>query len=738
MIYSVSGMSCAACSARVDRAVSKIEGVESCCVNLLLGTMVVNGDVSSDVVIKAVEDAGYHAKVQEEVPVLGRNEELLNKKEDTTRNRLLYSVVLLIVLMYFSMGVKMFDFPMMGVIKNNYVVLVGIELVLSSAILCINRKYFINGAKGAAVLSPNMDTLVALGSGVSFIYSNCLYVLLIKNYYAGDLVKAKMYYHGMYYESAAMILALITIGKLLEEKAKGRTTNSIRALMDLSPKSGTLLVDGEEKKVPIDDIRVGDVYVVHAGYEIPVDGIVVSGQGQVDESTLTGESRAVVKSEGDLVHTATMNLSGCITCKATKVGKDTSFAQIIQMVSNAAAGKAPIAKVADKVSAVFVPAVIGIAIITIAGWMIAGESIAYALVRGISVLVISCPCALGLATPVAIMVGNGVGAKCGVLYRSAEALEMAGRVNIIALDKTGTVTKGVAIPDERTADNIPDTSYDEIKEDSERAIRMLHEKGLKCVMITGDKKEYAKIIADKAGIKDVIANVLPGGKEEEVKRLKTQGVVAMVGDGVNDAVALTSADVGIAIGAGCDVAIDSADIVLMNSSLFGVVDAINLGKRTLKAVHQNLFWAFFYNIICIPLAAGCFSKMLGWDLNPMIGAFAMSLSSFCVVTNALRINDFKSVASGTIYNDAEDNIIKDTIEKAGGDLKMTKTLNVEGMMCNHCKATVEKALSAVEGVTETVVDLDAKTAVVTLSEDVSDEILKKAVEDHDFQVIGIK
>lgn len=842
MNYKVTGMSCAACAARVDKAVRKVEGVTSCSVNLLLGTMQVEGTASVESIIRAVTDAGYGAKLDTPVSALQKSDASKNPaKYDEITRRLIKSLIFLIALMYFTMGHMMPGFPIPSFCKNP-IVFGMIEMILTLIVMIINRNFFKNGIKGFVHLAPNMDTLVSLGAFASFGYSFVILVLMCVKYAAGDVIGAGIYLSEMYFESAAMILTLITVGKKLEERSKGRTTNALRALMDLSPKTAEILKDDKEITVPIGDVNVGDVFIIRSGSEVPVDGIVIKGNGSVDESTLTGESVPTDKSEGDIVNAATMVTSGYLTCRATKVGEDTSFAQIIRMVSNAAAGKAPIAKIADKVSGVFVPAVITIAIITIIVWIGKGQSIGFALARGISVLVISCPCALGLATPVAIMVGNGVGAKNGVLFKSAEALEILGKVKTIALDKTGTITNGLptvtdiiaededkllkyayalesksehplakavteyakereipllatqdfevfpgggvvaVLPSEgirilggnirfindrtgiavsfetaNAADRLSamgrtllwfatDREYlgliavaDTVKDDSIQAIDELNKLGIETVMITGDGEITANVIAKQINIKKVFAGVLPGDKEQIIKELRRAGYTAMVGDGINDAPALTSADIGIAIGAGCDVAIDAADVVLTGSSLMEAVNALRLCRQTLRVIHLNLFWAFFYNVIGIPLAAGCFIKLLGWTLNPMIGAAAMSLSSFCVVTGALSINSFKAIKPRTnsVSDINENKTYNEKSKSEKGDSKMTKTLGIEGMMCNHCKATVEKALGAVDGVESVLVSLEDKNAIVTLSKDVDDETLKKAVEDHDFQVVAV-
>ncbi len=673
--YVVSGMSCAACQARVEKAVNNLAGVDSCVVSLLTNSMSVEGNAADEEIIKAVVDAGYGAAVmnaESEADVLeDRDTPVLVK-------RLIASIVLLVVLM---------------LIPNGW-----IQMVLTLAVMIINRKFFTSGWNSVIHGAPNMDTLVAMGSGVSFLWS--CYVLLSGS---GDL----------YFHSAAMILTLITVGKMLEARSKGKTTDAIKALMRIAPKTAFVIRDGVEECVAIEEVRNGDRFVVRPGMSVPVDGVVLEGTTSVDESSLTGESVAVDKVVGSVVKAATINLSGEVICEATRVGEDTTFAQIIQLVRDAAATKAPIAKVADRVAGVFVPAVIGIALITFIAWMLGGSEAEYALTRAIAVLVISCPCSLGLATPVAIMVANGVGAKNGILFKNAESIELAGKVKVIALDKTGTITEGKV-------------GSDTVKADSMEAIADLKAMGLKVVMISGDQPERAKEIANQVGIDDVVAGVLPDGKDAVVKELQGDGLVAMVGDGINDAPALTVADVGIAIGAGTDVAIDAADVVLMNSNLSDVVKAIKLSKQALRIIHQNLFWAFIYNVIGIPVAAGCFIGLCGWELSPMLGAACMSLSSFCVVSNALRLNMFKL---------GPDRAIAVSVKE---DKTMTKTMVIEGMMCMHCEARVKKTLEAIEGVTSADVSHTAGTAIAHLAAEVDDAILKKAVEDQDYKVVEIK
>ncbi len=808
--YNVTGMSCAACQARVEKAVSNVPGVESCSVSLLTNSMGVEGTANPDVIIKAVEAAGYGASVKgakSSSPSMQEQEDALaDKTTPVLKKRLAASVIFLVVLMYFSMGHMMWGWPLPSVLKGNHVAMGLIQMLLTIIIMVINQHFFISGFKGLLHRSPNMDTLVALGSG------------------------------------AAMILTLITVGKMLEARSKGKTTDALKSLMKLAAKTAVLYVDGQEKCVPVEQVMTGDIFVVRPGENIPVDGVIIEGNTAINESALTGESIPVDKQEGNQVSAATLNTSGYIKCRATRVGEDTTLSKIIQMVSDAAATKAPIAKVADKVSGVFVPAVITIAVITTIVWLLCGKDLGFALARGISVLVISCPCALGLATPVAIMVGNGVGAKNGIMFKTAVSLEQTGKMQMVALDKTGTITEGEPkVTDIITGDRIPqkelisiayglerksehplakavvnyveesedkntfaeevtdfkavagnglkgmlDTNVvaggnlkfiseycnvsddlrnkaddlssegktplffardnellgiiavaDTIKKDSPQAIKELQNMGIRVVMITGDNERSAKAIGKLAGVDEVIAGVLPEGKEKEIARLKEQGSVIMVGDGINDAPALTRADIGIAIGAGTDVAIDAADIVLMKNRLSDVPAAIRLSKRTLTNIHENLFWAFFYNCIGIPLAAGAWIPVFGWTLNPMFGAAAMSLSSFCVVTNALRLNLIK------IYDTGKDHIYKKKSSKnknktTKGDKTMTKTMNIEGMMCGHCEAAVKKALEAVDGVTEAVVSHENGTAVVTLCKEVDNDVLKKAVEDKDYKVTAVK
>ncbi len=843
--YTVTGMSCAACSSRVEKAVSKVDGVTSCSVSLLTNSMGVDGSASDRAVIEAVEAAGYGAAVKgrgndQKGAAAGSLESmesakdaLIDRETPKLRKRLIASVIFLIVLMYFSMGHMMWDWPLPSFFVGNHVAMGLLQLLLTIAVMVINQKFFVSGFKGLIHGAPNMDTLVALGSAASFGYSVYVLFAMTDAQVKGDMDAVMSYMHEFYFESAAMILTLITVGKMLESHSKGKTTDALKSLMKLAPKTATLIRDEKEVVVSIDDVKSGDIFVVRPGENVPVDGIVLDGNSAVNESALTGESIPVDKAAGDKVSAATLNQSGFIRCRATRVGEDTTLSQIIQMVSDAAATKAPIAKIADKVSGVFVPAVITIAVVTIIGWLLAGETAGFALARGISVLVISCPCALGLATPVAIMVGNGKGAKSGILFKTAASLEAAGRTQIIALDKTGTITSGEPVvtdiipADPSVSDNVllkfaaaveeksehplaraiirkakeekiePEevTDFsavvgnglkgvlrgneiaagnlkfiektaeisddirkiadelskegktplffaesggllgiiavaDTIKEDSAQAVKQLRNMGIKVVMLTGDNEQTAKAIGKQAGVDEVIAGVLPDGKESVIRNLKRHGKTAMVGDGINDAPALTRADTGIAIGAGTDVAIDAADVVLVKSRLIDVPAAIRLSRATLTNIHENLFWAFFYNVIGIPLAAGLWYPLLGWKLNPMFGAAAMSLSSFCVVTNALRLNLCK------VYDSKRDKKIKQI--KESEEKNMTKTLNVEGMMCGHCEARVKKALEALDAVDEAVVSHTDGTAVVTLNAEVSDDLLKETVEAQDYKVTSIK
>ena len=835
--YTVTGMSCAACSARVEKAVSKVPGVEACSVSLLTNSMGVEGTASDSAVIAAVTEAGYGASVKGahdngKAASAANDEELLKDRETPVlKKRLWASVGFLIVLMYFSMGHMMWGWPVPSFFENNHVAMGLLQLLLTVIIMVINQKFFISGFRGLLHGAPNMDTLVALGSGASFVYSTYALFAMTDAQVKGDMAGVMSYMPEFYFESAAMILTLITVGKMLEARSKGKTTDALKGLMKLAPKKATVLRDGVETEVSIEQVRKGDMFVVRPGENIPVDGVVIEGISAVNESALTGESIPVDKAAGDAVSAATINQSGFLKCEATRVGEDTTLSQIIQMVSDAAATKAPIAKVADKVSGVFVPAVITIAVVTIIGWLLAGESVGFALARGISVLVISCPCALGLATPVAIMVGNGMGAKNGILFKTAVSLEETGKTEIVALDKTGTITLGeprvtdmlpakgfteeelltlacaleqksehplaravlaraeaegmtaqevsdfaalpgngltavlegstltggnaqfigakVQIPEdvkaqgERLAEEGKTPLYfakdeklagiiavaDVIKEDSPQAIKELQNMGVHVVMLTGDNERTARAIGRQAGVDEVIAGVLPDGKESVIRSLKQKGKVAMVGDGINDAPALTRADIGIAIGAGTDVAIDAADIVLMKSRLSDVPAAIRLSRATLRNIHENLFWAFFYNAVGIPLAMGLWIPLNGWKLNPMFGAAAMSLSSFCVVTNALRLNLFK------IYDAGRDKKIRKKKEKESKT--MEKTMKIEGMMCGHCEARVKKVLEALPEVEQAAVSHQEGTAVVTLNAPVADELLKKTVEDQDYKVISI-
>ena len=829
--YNVTGMSCASCVARVEKAVNKVDGVTSCSVNLLTNSMSVDGDVKSSDVISAVEKAGYGASLKGNSYKENKSndEPLKDTETPKLKKRLFSSLVFLILLMYISMGHMMWGFPLPSILANNHIAMGLIQLLLTGIIMVINQKFFVSGFKALIHRSPNMDTLVALGAGASFIYSVYALFAMTNAQVNNDMSLVMKYMDEFYFESAGMILTLITLGKMLESYSKGKTTNAIKGLMNLAPKKATILVDNVEKVVPVEEVKIGDIFVVKPGENIPVDGVVIEGESAVNESALTGESIPVDKSVGDNVSGATVNQSGFIKCKATKVGEDTTLSQIIKMVSDASATKAPIAKVADKVSGVFVPVVISIAVVTIIVWLLCGVTFGNALVRGISVLVISCPCALGLATPVAIMVGNGVGAKNGILFKNATSLETTGKVSYVLLDKTGTITNGTPvvtdiIPSENyTEDNLLsyasslesksehplakavvqkaiDSSIktldttdfksltgngvsakingktivggsvkhissianideniikkaddlatkgktpllfvmdnqllgiiavaDVVKSDSPKAIKELQNMGIKVVMVTGDNEKTAQAIAKESGVDEVIAGVLPDGKEKVVTQYKQKGMVAMVGDGINDAPALTRADIGIAIGAGTDVAIDSADIVLMKSKLTDVSGAIRLSRGTLRNIHENLFWAFIYNVIGIPLAAGVWIPIFGWTLSPMFGAAAMSLSSFCVVTNALRLN-FLNIRSSK-----RDRKIKNKTNKKEKNT-MTTTLKINGMMCPHCEATVKTALESIDGVTSAEVSHESGTAVVTLSKEVSDDVLKKAVVDKGYTV----
>ena len=858
--YTVTGMSCAACSARVEKAVSKVDGVTSCSVSLLTNSMGVEGSASDSAIIKAVEEAGYGASVKgssagTEAGHTDAEDALADKTTPVLKKRLIWSVGFLLILMYFSMGHMMWNWPLPSFLEGNHVAMGLLQMLLTIIIMVINQKFFISGVKGLIHRAPNMDTLVALGAGAAFGYSTYALFAMTGAQVRGDMDAVMMYMHEFYFESAAMILTLITVGKMLEARSKGKTTDALKGLMQLAPKKATLLVDGVEQIVDIDQVKKGDYFVVRPGENIPVDGIIIEGNSAVNEAALTGESVPVDKAAGDSVSAATVNQSGFLTCEATRVGEDTTLSQIIKMVSDAAATKAPIAKVADQVSGVFVPVVITIAVITIIVWLLVGQSVGFALARGISVLVISCPCALGLATPVAIMVGNGVGAKNGILFKTASSLEQTGKIQIVALDKTGTITNGTPeitdlVPAEgiseqelltlayvlerksehplagaivRYVEQQPDiieqatdlevkefealpgnglsgkvdgailfggnASFvsqkaaigeeirkqaeslseegktplyfakdgrllgviavaDTMKEDSPQAIQELKNMGIHVVMLTGDNERTAQAIGRLAGVDEVVAGVLPEGKESVIRSLKAMGRTAMVGDGINDAPALTRADTGIAIGAGTDIAIDAADVVLMKSELRDVPAAIRLSRATLRNIHENLFWAFFYNVIGIPLAAGVYIHLLGWQLNPMFGAAAMSLSSFCVVTNALRLNWCK------VYDSKRDRKIKskyamsvsvlrgvqqDTDEaNHKEDMTMEKTMKIEGMMCGHCEAAVKKALEALDGVSEAIVSHEKGTAIVKLNADVADDVLKETVEAKDYKVTEVK
>lgn len=829
--YNVTGMSCASCVARVEKAVNKVDGVTSCSVNLLTNSMSVDGDVKSIDVISAVEKAGYGASLKGNSSKENKSsdEPLKDTETPKLKKRLFSSLVFLLLLMYISMGHMMWGFPLPSVLANNHIAMGLIQLLLTGIIMVINQKFFVSGFKALIHRSPNMDTLVALGAGASFIYSVYALFAMTNAQVNNDMSLVMKYMDEFYFESAGMILTLITLGKMLESYSKGKTTNAIKGLMNLAPKKATILVDNVEKVVPIEEVKIGDIFVVKPGENIPVDGVVIEGESAVNESALTGESIPIDKTVGDNVSGATVNQSGFIKCKATKVGEDTTLSQIIKMVSDASATKAPIAKVADKVSGVFVPIVISIAVVTIIVWLLCGAIFGNALVRGISVLVISCPCALGLATPVAIMVGNGVGAKNGILFKNATSLETTGKISYVLLDKTGTITNGTPvvtdiIPSENYTENdllsyasslesksehplakavvqkaidsniktLDTTDFksltgngvsakingktivggsvkhissianideniikqadelatkgktpllfvmdnrllgiiavaDVVKSDSPKAIKELQNMGIKVVMVTGDNEKTAQAIAKESGVDEVIAGVLPDGKEKVVTQYKEKGMVAMVGDGINDAPALTRADIGIAIGAGTDVAIDSADIVLMKSKLTDVSGAIRLSRGTLRNIHENLFWAFIYNVIGIPLAAGVWIPIFGWTLSPMFGAAAMSLSSFCVVTNALRLN-FLNIRSSK-----RDRKIKNKTNKKEKNT-MTTTLKINGMMCPHCEATVKTALESIDGVTSAEVSHESGTAVVTLSKEVSEDVLKKAVVDKGYTV----
>ena len=852
--FIVTGMSCAACSARVEKAVSKVEGVTSCSVSLLTNSMGVEGTAADQAIIQAVEAAGYGASVKGEAAEhsgassMAAEEEML-KDHDTPvlKRRLLASLGFLIVLMYFSMGHMMWGWPLPAFFENNHIAMGLVQLLLTGIVMVINQKFFISGFTSLAHRAPNMDTLVALGSTAAFGYSTYALFAMTDAQVKGDMEMVMHYMHEFYFESAAMILTLITVGKMLEARSKGKTTDALKGLMKLASKTAVVERNGQEVTVPIEQVKKGDIFLVRPGENVPVDGVILEGTSALNEAALTGESIPVDKKPGDVVSAATLNQSGFIRCEATRVGEDTTLSQIIQMVSDAAATKAPIAKIADKVSGVFVPAVITIAVITMIVWLLAGESVGFALARGISVLVISCPCALGLATPVAIMVGNGMGAKNGILFKTAVSLEETGKVQIVALDKTGTITNGEpVVTDMVPAEGVTEESLlalaaslekrsehplakailkyvgeqqlivedvsefealpgngltavrngvklaggnyafirtqtevsedllkqsealaeqgktpmffsengrlagiiavaDTMKEDSRQAVSELRNMGIRVVILTGDNERTARAIGAQAGVDDVIAGVLPDGKESVIRKLQQYGKVAMVGDGINDAPALTRADMGIAIGAGTDVAIDAADVVLMKSRLSDVAAAVRLSRATLRNIHENLFWAFFYNVIGIPLAAGVWIPIFGWTLNPMFGAAAMSLSSFCVVTNALRLNLFnmhdakkdKKLKNPAIIKELVDNNKTNHNQENKEIGTMKKTMKIEGMMCGHCEATVKKALEGLDGVTSAEVSHEAGTAVVELSADVTDDVLKKTVEDKDYKVTAI-
>ena len=858
--YIVTGMSCAACQARVEKAVSKVDGVDSCSVSLLTNTMGVEGNASPEDIIRAVTDAGYGARLKADDPAqntagsFAADEAALEDRETPVlKKRLITSVGFLIVLMYFSMGHMMWGWPLPAFFEGNHIAMGLMQMILAAIVMVINQKFFINGFRGLIHGAPNMDTLVAMGSAASFCWSTYVLFAMTGAQLSGDSEAVMAYMHDFYFESAAMILTLITVGKMLEASSKGKTTDALKSLMKLAPQTAVVERGGIETEIPVSQVRVGDVFLVNPGENIPVDGVILEGNSAVNEAALTGESIPVDKQPGDSVSAATTNQSGFIRCKATRVGEDTTLAQIIRMVSDAAATKAPIAKIADRVSGVFVPVVIGISLVTLIIWLAVGKDTGFALARAISVLVISCPCALGLATPVAIMVGSGVGARNGILFKTAAALEETGRIEIIALDKTGTITGGnPKVTDVFTCRGVPKDELltvaaavesrsthplakavseyiggttlrisdytevpgggvraftwngsravsiaggnagfmtangvshedvdrllketaefanagktsvlfekggrllglialaDSVRKDSVDAIRQFKDMGIRTVMLTGDRKKTADAIASEIGVDEVIAEVLPDGKEEVIRELMTQGRTAMVGDGINDAPALTRANLGIAIGAGTDVALDAADVVLVNSSLSDAVKAVKLGRKTLKNIHENLFWAFFYNAICIPVAAGAFINLFGWALNPMLGAAAMSLSSFCVVTNALRLNLFdvkdrgktspdKNIRSpqAGIENAAPENT---TINESEEKL-MQKTMKIEGMMCPHCEAAVKKALEALDGVDAAEVSHEAGTAVVSMSSEVADAVLREAVEAKDYKVMGIE
>ena len=832
--YNVSGMSCAACSSRVEKAVSSLPGINSCNVSLLTNSMTVEGNADSRDIIAAVEKAGYKARLEKEQE--GREgKDSFSPDEETAKlkRRLTASLVFLVILMYFSMGHMMWGWPIPRFMEGNHIAMGLLQLILTAAVMVINQKFFISGFKGLIHRAPNMDTLVAIGAAAAFIYSTAALFLMTDAQLEGDISSVEGYMHEFYFESAAMILTLITVGKMLEARSKGKTTDAIRRLMSLAPEKATVIRGDREVIVPVAQVKKGDIFVLRPGERVPVDGTIVEGKSAIDESALTGESIPAEKGEGDSVSAATINTSGYLKCRAVRVGEDTTLAQIVRLVSDAAATKAPVAKIADKVSGIFVPAVMAISLLTLAVWLAAGQSMGFALARGISVLVISCPCALGLATPVAIMAGSGKGARSGILFKTAAAMEETGKIQIVALDKTGTVTKGhpevadivtaesvheeqllrlafdlesrsehplaVAIVEEASrrgmeaaevsefealpgrglvavregrviacgnlqfisskaevTENISAEARrissqgktplffsedgkmigmiavaDSIKEDSHKAVEELENMGIKVVMLTGDNEAAARSIGEKAGISRVIAQVLPSEKEKVIRTLQKQGKTAMVGDGINDAPALTRADVGIAIGAGTDIAVDAADVVLMKNSLRDVPAAIRLSRSALKIIHENLFWAFIYNVVGIPLAAGVFISALGWQLNPMFAAAAMSLSSFCVVTNALRMNLVN------VYDERKDHKIKSR-KKRKEDKLMEKTMKIEGMMCGHCEATVKKTLESIEGVESAEVSHEKGTAVVICSSELENEVLRQAVEEQDYRVTAIE
>ena len=832
--YNVSGMSCAACSSRVEKAVSSLPGINSCNVSLLTNSMTVEGNADSRDIIAAVEKAGYKARLEKEQE--GREgKDSFSPDEETAKlkRRLTASLVFLVILMYFSMGHMMWGWPIPRFMEGNHIAMGLLQLILTAAVMVINQKFFISGFKGLIHRAPNMDTLVAIGAAAAFIYSTAALFLMTDAQLEGDISSVEGYMHEFYFESAAMILTLITVGKMLEARSKGKTTDAIRRLMSLAPEKATVIRGDREVIVPVAQVKKGDIFVLRPGERVPVDGTIVEGKSAIDESALTGESIPAEKGEGDSVSAATINTSGYLKCRAVRVGEDTTLAQIVRLVSDAAATKAPVAKIADKVSGIFVPAVMAISLLTLAVWLAAGQSMGFALARGISVLVISCPCALGLATPVAIMAGSGKGARSGILFKTAAAMEETGKIQIVALDKTGTVTKGhPEVADIVTAESVHEEQLlrlafdlesrsehplavaiveeasrrgmeaaevsefealpgrglvavregrviaggnlqfisskaevtknisaearrissqgktplffsedgkmigmiavaDSIKEDSHKAVEELENMGIKVVMLTGDNEAAARSIGEKAGISRVIAQVLPSEKEKVIRTLQKQGKTAMVGDGINDAPALTRADVGIAIGAGTDIAVDAADVVLMKNSLRDVPAAIRLSRSALKIIHENLFWAFIYNVVGIPLAAGVFISALGWQLNPMFAAAAMSLSSFCVVTNALRLNLVN------VYDERKDHKIKSR-KKRKEDKLMEKTMKIEGMMCGHCEATVKKTLESIEGVESAEVSHEKGTAVVICSSELENEVLRQAVEEQDYRVTAIE